>query len=194
MTDHRAGRERLGFDLRVCQELAFLIEEWGFRLVTQTTTFVRFESRRLFIQVFHGRISYEVGVEFGWTDRPDDPFPLALATSRDDERFLQTSARTPDRVAAAVRTAADLVREFVHPDVLGTREGREAVAARSAEARRQLALRSVAYKARPKALSAFRSRDWETVVREFSKMEPLLSNSERKKLELARARVRGGHR
>lgn len=56
------GRERLGFEAAVVENFAFL-KEAGFECVRRECTFVRYESKRVFVNVYHGRGSFELGVE-----------------------------------------------------------------------------------------------------------------------------------
>ena len=64
VTEPTVNRERLGFPDAV--EVAFrFLEDRGFRCVSELSTFVRFEHDEVFVNVFHGRSSYELGVEVG---------------------------------------------------------------------------------------------------------------------------------
>ena len=62
-------RWRLGFAEAVEANFGFLVRDFGFRLVDAQPTFVRYESERAFVNVFHGRASFELGVEIGrWVE------------------------------------------------------------------------------------------------------------------------------
>lgn len=53
----------------------------GFRCVKQDVTFVRFESSVLFVNIYHGRRSYEIGLEFGQpgnSDDEDNPYNISV--------------------------------------------------------------------------------------------------------------------
>jgi hypothetical protein len=58
-----SDREKLGFAGAVASSFAFLVADHGFRVVSEVSTLVRFESETVAVQVFHGRGSYELGVE-----------------------------------------------------------------------------------------------------------------------------------
>ncbi len=60
----------LGFKEVVLKDFLFL-RTYGMVPVTEDVTFVRFESKDVFVNVFHGRGSYEIGIEVGRKDRPE---------------------------------------------------------------------------------------------------------------------------
>jgi len=57
-------RDALGFESGVKNHFAFL-EDRGYRIVQTLSTYVRYERGPLFVNVYHGRGSYELGVELG---------------------------------------------------------------------------------------------------------------------------------
>jgi hypothetical protein len=61
-------RWKLGFKEAVLKNFAFLVSN-GFKAVRQDVTFVRYESQVAFVNIYHGRGSFEVGVEIGRLDR-----------------------------------------------------------------------------------------------------------------------------
>ena len=61
-------RARLGFESAVVDHFGFLAER-GYHVAEVGSTFVRFERAPAFVNVFHGRGSYELGVEIGRVER-----------------------------------------------------------------------------------------------------------------------------
>ena len=59
------AREQFGFPEAVLASFRFLVEDFGFSVVEHEPTYVRFESREVFVNLYHGRGSYELGVEIG---------------------------------------------------------------------------------------------------------------------------------
>lgn len=57
-------RERLGFKDAVLSNFKFL-RQLGLRPVEKKMTLVRYKSRHVFVDVYHGRASFELGVEIG---------------------------------------------------------------------------------------------------------------------------------
>src|SRR6266508_1197859 len=72
-------RESLGFAPAATQAFSFLVERLGFRLAKQEPTFVRYESKSVFVNIYHGRSSYEIGVEVG---------PRAQTPREAEEKFM----------------------------------------------------------------------------------------------------------
>jgi hypothetical protein len=62
--DPNPERERLAFKDAVMSGFRFF-DDLGFRPAKQEMTFVRYESADVFVNVYHGRASFELGVEIG---------------------------------------------------------------------------------------------------------------------------------
>lgn len=73
MVDRRA----LGFAEAVEGAFAFLVA-FGFRLVDSQAAFVRFEGADLCIDVFHGRLSYEIDLGFGRAGQGASPLSYSM--------------------------------------------------------------------------------------------------------------------
>lgn len=58
------GDSRLGFTKIAEKAFAFLLG-MGFNLVRREATLLRFETENVFLTVYHGRSSYQIGVELG---------------------------------------------------------------------------------------------------------------------------------
>ena len=69
-TEAGKDREQLCFKDAVLSNFGFL-HTYGLKPVKQEVTFVRYESDAMFTNVYHGRGSFEVGVEIGRLDRPE---------------------------------------------------------------------------------------------------------------------------
>jgi hypothetical protein len=113
-------RARLGFADAASAEFAFLLRP-GFRLVELTDTIARYESDRRVVRVFHGRGSYELGVEVGrWVEvdgeSREQVFPLrdVIALRRDpgEVGLAGTAATTAEAVRKILRQLAAWTREF----------------------------------------------------------------------------------
>ena len=63
-------RWKLGFKEAVLANFAFL-RSLGFTPVAEDVTFVGYESMVAYVNVYHGKASYEVGVEIGRLDHPE---------------------------------------------------------------------------------------------------------------------------
>ena len=58
-------RASLGFLEAATSEFMFLVEEFAFSCVKRDVTFVRYESKNVFVNIYHGRSSFELNVEIG---------------------------------------------------------------------------------------------------------------------------------
>ena len=67
MSDSEPGVDRrlqLGFEEAVLGTFEFLLP-YGLKPVERNATFVRYESKQLFVNVYHGRASFEIAAEIG---------------------------------------------------------------------------------------------------------------------------------
>jgi len=69
-SEPEVNRRELGFEEAVLAGFDFL-RAHGFKLVETGPTLVRFKSRKVFVNIYHGRASYEVGVEVGLKARSE---------------------------------------------------------------------------------------------------------------------------
>lgn len=107
-------RWRLGFKPAVLAAFGFL-EEMGFRVVRAEDTFVRYESSTVFLNVYHGRGSYGLGVELGWL-ADQRPFELGLASA------LATGRPELEVMGGGTAFARPLVEKLVREMALNTRK------------------------------------------------------------------------
>jgi hypothetical protein len=123
MTAPGADRSQLGFATVAPEKFSFLLD-LGFALVEVSDTLARYESDGRLVKVFHGRGSYELGVEVGrWIDvdgvSREQAFPLrdVVALQRDpaDGGFGGTSATTAESVGKFLGQLAGWTREFALP-------------------------------------------------------------------------------
>lgn len=190
---HQANdRAALAFPEVVCSEFDFLIKN-RFRCVRIEPTFVRYESDKIFINVYHGRTSYELGLEVGplmTAVEPDLGYSfsalLSLAAPPEAATYRNFIAKTP----TALKTGVLLLREKFQacgweilradPDIFVKLKAQRA---QSSEA---FAMEVRARQVRPKAEAAFRRKNYEEALRLYDSIRSNLSAVELKKLEYAR--------
>ncbi len=73
------NRKNLGFVEATLTAFDFLVHEYGFHVVSAEPTFVRYESGDTFVNVYHGRASYELGAEVGLLVRGSGQFERAFS-------------------------------------------------------------------------------------------------------------------
>jgi hypothetical protein len=155
-------------------------------------TFVRFESRRLFVNVYHGRKSFEIGLELGQTGSDEGPYSmweiLRLVEAEDAAAYRNFAATTAGGVAEGVARLASLFRVTVEGGILDdpglfVRLARQRAAVSEAYAREvELA------HAREALDAAWQARDYAKVVELLEPLRDDLTPSERQKLDIAKRR------
>src|SRR5690349_15884302 len=113
-------RARLGFVEEVLAAFDFLTSEYGFRIVEVEVTFVRYETAEVFVNIYHGRSSYELGVEVGCFAGMIDSFErkfwigdfIDWAGARGETNFTFAMASSPEKVKYWMPRLAALVRKY----------------------------------------------------------------------------------
>jgi hypothetical protein len=105
------GRARLGFESVAISAFEFLVEEFGFVLSQRETSWLRYKRGELFVQIYHGRLSYEVGVELGLegfvpAERTEPPVFMV-------QSFLGLLATPVDAPSLPTATTRRAVQRFV---------------------------------------------------------------------------------
>jgi hypothetical protein len=123
-TDAGVNREQLGFAKAVLGSFDFL-RTYGLKPVEGSATFVRFESRDVFANVYHGRASYEIGVEVGIKAR-NEKYGLDYIVSRagawEAEGFGRGTifqVRSPEGVQRILVRVAELLKKYGTPFLEG---------------------------------------------------------------------------
>jgi hypothetical protein len=190
-------REQLGFREAVLPSFAFL-NSHGFKPVQEQVTFVRFESGAVFVNVYHGRASFELGVEMGQLDNPGGKISLndviAWCGAGEAEDFGQHVVfQVSDREAVQefVPKLARLLQKYADPFLKGDAAAYESVAeARSrtaAEYRKKMELDRI----RTKAEAAWHQKDYQRVVELYGSKRDDLSNVETSRLAYAEKHLGG---
>ena len=184
-------RARLGFEDAVLPNFKFLAD-FGLRPVEENITFVRYESSEVFVNIFHGRASYELGVEIGRLKEPGTKlsiFDIVRSVGAEKAEgfghhvMFQVSSR--EGVRTFVPKLAALVREYALPFLRGDehayRSARESRAKRYTDEAREGNLRVV----RSKADAAWQARDYAHVAELYGSIRQELTEVEAKKLAYA---------
>jgi hypothetical protein len=165
----------------------------GFRLVRADPTFVRFESPWLFINLYHGRRSYEIGLELGQIGRPEDedqPYPMSALLeavgSSDAKNYLNYTARNMDAVDAGVARLAKLFNQNITEEFLARRDLFNLLKQQRKSRADSFALKTNLEQARSIVEPAWRTKDYKKVVEILLPLSEHLTASERKKLEYAK--------
>lgn len=121
MTDD-ASERHLGFEKAVRECFHFLEESLGFRCSDMSPLGVRYESDKVFIDVFHGMKDYEIGVQFGLIGSTKQ-YSFLMFVRRffpgQEAELGELIADTHDSVSVAVTNLAKLFRAVGQPILNG---------------------------------------------------------------------------
>jgi hypothetical protein len=176
-----------------------LVSEYGFRSVRTEATFVRFESEAVFVNVYHGRASYELGVEIGQPQKvtglpAERRFTLyefvVLNNAEKVSGYTYYQVSRPELMGEFVNRLADLTKRYCGLALMGGPEIFEKVAQvrsrLSAQLMKEMALEGV----RPQVDEAWRAKNFKRVIDLYESIEPHLTEAERKKLTYARRHLK----
>ena len=184
-----AERRSLGFSKEARELFSFLEVQWEFKCVRQENTFVRYESADVYVNVYHGRSSFEIGVEIG-NKSSEHSFNLEALVALFDKELSREYWAAGGRTAEAVRRALKKQAEGLSRYGGSALSGHQSIFDRLEQLRTDrsaaMVLDSKEYQLRPKAEAAFRRGDYKEAVKLYSSIETALSPIERKKLQLAK--------
>ena len=187
-------RANLRFADEVLAAFDFLTTDYGFHRSRVDVTFIRYESRDVFVNVYHGRASYEVELEIGrFADRvgtEDVKFSLGdiidVMGARADTGYTFFQASNADRVKRLVPRLAELLKEYgkdaLAGDPLFFARLQDEQTRMSREYRKQSDLRRI----REQVGEAWNQKNYVKVVELYEPIRDDLTAAEIKKLEYAR--------
>jgi hypothetical protein len=200
-TEPGVDRERLRFVEAVRAGFGFL-EQRGFEVVLELSTLVRYESDLVFVVVFHGRGSYELGVEIGHRVEVDgqlveEKFALAdvvsLAVPLEESGFRSFATTDTEQLPGFLAQLAGWTERYGGPALRD--EPGVFVQLRAAGVKRSEAMQDewAATRLRDAADAAWRTKDYSRVVDAYREMISELRSVEMRPSELARLRFAEGH-
>lgn len=188
-----AGREKLGFADAVKRSFGWL-ERMGFGLSAQADTLVRYQSGAVEVTVYHGRSSYEIGVEAGPRNR-DVRFSLAELIEIADPQVAETyripSATTPEAVARFAEEQSERLQRYGGPIFRGDPSVWDRLASARHAWAEAYALDAARSRAIAAAREALRRRAYPEVVSLLQPFEGQLPRVQEQMLALARRRAGG---
>ena len=190
-------RIKLGFAEAVLGAFDFLVKDFGFRCVESEMTFVRYESPDVFVNVYHGRASYEIGVEIGLVNNPwgraEPPFTIrdivefnGAEKETGFTRVVTFSANDPALVEKFVNKLADFVKRYAESELKGDlriyEQLRSFVLNESAKYTKELKISQI----KREADKAWQQKDYASLVKLYEQVEESLTPAEAKKMEYAK--------
>jgi hypothetical protein len=187
------NREAFAFVAVVESAFSFLVEDYGFRMVGTDVTLVRFAADKMFLNVYHGRQSYEIGVEVG---RPASAYRYRLPevlgallgeSGQQDAYYLQSSSR--EGLRRCVEAAARLVKAHYGPVLSGNPDVLERIGALTTRRNEEYTRRVVQQPIRDAAHRAWLAKDFAMVARCYGSIREDLSPPERRRLTYAEKQI-----
>jgi hypothetical protein len=195
-TQPNPDRWRLGFKEAVLANFAFL-SSYGLRPVAEDATLVRYESDAVTVSVYHGRASYEIGVEIGRKDR-QERYGLGYLVSRAGEQARETQGfgrgvmfqvSTPEGVKNSVPKVAELVRTCGDQFLSGNPAFYDQLAEENERASITYERQQMVDRIRKEADAAWSAKDLPRVVELYSPVADQLTEIEAGRLAYARKRT-----
>lgn len=190
-TEPKPDRWQLGFTEAVKSNFSF-VKKYGLQLVQEEVTLLRYQSEKVILNVYHGRASYELGVQIERADFPGESFGLyevlkwAESTGKIEE--IPTGgyqASTRESVQKLLAQMAALVKRYAVPLLQDDATAYQALRAQqshdAAEYTKEVHLRAI----RKQAETAWQEKNYETLSGLYSDIQGDLTPSEIMRLQYA---------
>lgn len=182
------GRAEIGFTEAVLDEFSFL-ESHHFKCVTCEPTYVRFEAGGVFIDIYHGRSSFEIGVDVGLSDLSESYSLSELIRIVDIDEgnsYRKFVATTPELVRAGVKALRENFVKHTFIELIKDQKFFAKLRIQKELWKESFSKGVLARQVRPKAEAAFHRKDYEEAVGLYESISDELTPAELKKLEYAR--------
>lgn len=187
--DYVTDRSILRFAEEVTTRFAFL-ETLSFHCVRSEATLVRFESSAFAVNVYHGRRSYEIGLEIestrSLTETYSIPEILRLVDKKEADQYSYYASHTPQGVAEGVRLLAELFQRCVAVGILEDNQIFSRLESQRKDIAAEYALQVELRQAQRRIEAAWSEKDFRQVVKILAPLQEHLNPAELKKLEYAR--------
>lgn len=185
------NRDKLGFKDEVFRHFKFLIDNYGFNCVEMNITFVRYESKKVFANIYHSRGSYELGFEIGFISNErenENKYSLKeIIELLTNDTFTPFQTSNVEGVKKFVSIMADLVKKYAIDAILGDKNFFKKLAEARAKWFNQYMANMKLDNIRPKAGIAWKEKNYKGFVELYSTIpKEYLTRSEEKKIEYAR--------
>lgn len=191
-TERVTDRSVLRFAEEVKERFSFL-ETVDFRCVRSEATFVRFESPRAGVNVYHGRRSFEIGLEIESALSPADAYSfseiLRWVDHEQSEQYRNYATHTVQGVAEGVGKLAELFQRCIAAGILNDKQLFSRLKLQRQELARNYALETQLEQARRKTEIAWRKKDYAALVKALKPLRAALTTSEVGKLEFAEKQI-----
>jgi hypothetical protein len=199
-TEPGPDRELLGFKDAVLAGFEFL-SSYGLKPKKREATLVRYESKKTFVEVYHGHSSFEIGISVGRRDRPeryglDYVVSWAGKAAWEAEGFgrgvmFQVSSR--EGVDQIVPKVAGLLQKYGEPFLRGDPEFYDTLAKANERASMEYTRRQMIEDTRKDAEYAWAEKNYARVAELYQPLREDLTIIEAKRLAYAEKQVLRTH-
>jgi hypothetical protein len=168
------------------------LESLGLQELDADTTIVRYASTRVFLNVYHGRSSYELGVEIGLGDATQGQSGhgmselIRLVDKDEGHRFRNTTATTPEEVRDGVQKLAEQTKRYGHLALKGDASVFAALDMQRRQWAEEYAAEVTYRQILPEAQEAFRKHEYVRAAQLYERIQNNLGPVDLKKLAYAR--------
>lgn len=179
------NKSGLGFREEVRKKFSFLLE-LGFVEVVALETMLRFKKGEVEIAVYHGRKSFEIGLEIiGFGIEASLSEVLIAAGAENAKSFYRPTATNFSQLVSGLDMLSSLLLKYGRPIFLGDRAYFSKLEGLILQLSEEYALDVLAKQIKPQADLAFRNKDYEKAVDLYGRIRKRLGPVEEKKLEFA---------
>lgn len=196
MFETEPGQERykLGFKEEVLNQFDFLTKEYEFQCIKEEVTLVRYESQKVFINIYHGRASYELGFEIGLQPSSlginECKFTLTeiieLAGVQNSIGNIYFQVNTEEGIKKYIPIIAELVKKYAQNALLGDMSTFVSLESIQKQISDKYLKEMELNRIRPKAKEAWHNKRYIEFIELYEHIQNDISPSEVKKLEYAR--------
>ncbi len=190
-----SDRSQLAFVSSAKSAFQFLITEYGFSIIEEEPTFIRYETTAVFINIYHGRQSYEIGFECGLkrieeASRYRLPvILLGLLGEKAREIRAYYQANEQEVIANCLVKLASLVKDYCSPVLQGDDIAFARIANVSSSENRALTEKYSIDPIKRKAEAAWSDKNYEKVISLYGSIKGSLSEIEKKRFDYACKRI-----
>lgn len=186
-------RSHLGFIEAVLSAFDFLTKEYGFHCVKADNTWVRYESKSVFVNIYHELASYELEVEIGLLDELEYSYSIGeiieLMAAQKETRYSFFQASTPERVKKYITELAKLVRKYATSALYGDTHYFKQLEKISLQIAEMVTKKYQLSSIRAEAIKAWQEKNYTKLVKLYKLIKEDLTPAEAKKLEYAKKRL-----
>jgi hypothetical protein len=187
-------RVKLNFQEIAQKSFKFLFDEYGFHLIGANLLLVKYESKDVFVKIYHDRLSYDLELYFGLKanshEAEIDYSLVEIMKLTGYMHFTNYKARTLTEISEALPQMATFIHKYAIKAIQGDREFYNQLAEYNKKTSFQLNVEWKDRHIKRDGEPAWKRKDYKEVVEVFSKWERYLNEEEKWKLELARKQIK----